>query len=76
MEAICSCEISVDFQRTTRRYIPEDSTLHNHRCEDLKSYNSMLFRNILKRPFWIYFAVIFMCISWKQVKTVKHHIIR
>jgi hypothetical protein len=31
-------ETSVDFQRTTRRYIPEDSTLHNHRCENLKSY--------------------------------------
>jgi hypothetical protein len=27
----------VDFLRTTRRYIPEDSTLHNHRCENLKS---------------------------------------
>jgi hypothetical protein len=29
---------SVDSQPTTRRYIPEDSTLHNHRCENLKSY--------------------------------------
>jgi hypothetical protein len=28
----------VDTQRTTRRYIPEDGTLHNHRCENLKSY--------------------------------------
>jgi hypothetical protein len=28
MEAICSSETSVDFQRTTRRYIPEDRTLH------------------------------------------------
>jgi hypothetical protein len=35
---ICSSETSVHFQRTTRLYIPEDSTLHNHRCEDLKSY--------------------------------------
>jgi hypothetical protein len=26
MEAICSAETSVDIQRTTRRYIPEDST--------------------------------------------------
>jgi hypothetical protein len=34
MEAICSSETSVDFQRTTRRY----STLHNQRCENLKSY--------------------------------------
>jgi hypothetical protein len=38
MEAICSSETSVDFQRIARRYIPEDSTLHNHRCENLKSY--------------------------------------
>jgi hypothetical protein len=27
IEAICSNETSVEFQRTTRRYIPEDSTL-------------------------------------------------
>jgi hypothetical protein len=38
MEAICSSEMSVDTQRTTRRYMPEDETLHNHRCENLKSY--------------------------------------
>jgi hypothetical protein len=38
MEAICSSETSVDTQRTTRRYIPEDDTLHNHRYENLKSY--------------------------------------
>jgi hypothetical protein len=37
-EAICSSETSLDTQRTTWRYIPEDSTLHNHRCENLKSY--------------------------------------
>jgi hypothetical protein len=28
-----------DLQLTTRRYIPGDSTLHSHRCENLKSYN-------------------------------------
>jgi hypothetical protein len=38
MEAICSSETSVDTQLTTRRYIPEDGTLHNHCCENLKSY--------------------------------------
>jgi hypothetical protein len=38
MEAVFSSEASVDFQRTTQRYSPEDSTLHNHRCENLKSY--------------------------------------
>jgi hypothetical protein len=38
MEVIYSFETSVETQRTTRRYIPEYSTLHNHRCENLKSY--------------------------------------
>jgi hypothetical protein len=42
MEEICSAETSVDFQRTTRRYIPEDGTLPNHRCENLKSYRALL----------------------------------
>jgi hypothetical protein len=30
MKATCSSKTSADFQRTTRRYIPEDRTLHNH----------------------------------------------
>jgi hypothetical protein len=38
MEAKCSSETSVDFQRTTRRRIPEGRTLHNHRYANLKSY--------------------------------------
>jgi hypothetical protein len=38
MEAICSSETSVATQRTTRPHIPEDDTLHNHGCENLKSY--------------------------------------
>jgi hypothetical protein len=38
MEAICSSEMSVASQQTTWRHIPEDDTLHNHRCKDLKSY--------------------------------------
>jgi hypothetical protein len=40
MEAICSSETSVNFRPTTWRYILEDSTLHNHCCEDLKSYTN------------------------------------
>jgi hypothetical protein len=39
MEAICSSETSAETQRTTRRHTPEDYTLHNHGCENLKSYN-------------------------------------
>jgi hypothetical protein len=38
METIYFSETSVDFQRTTRRYVPEVSTFHSHRCENLKSY--------------------------------------
>jgi hypothetical protein len=38
MEAICSSEKWVDFQWTTRRYIPEKNILHNHRCENLYAY--------------------------------------
>jgi hypothetical protein len=37
-EAACCSETSVEFQWSTRRYIPEHITLHNHRCESLKSY--------------------------------------
>jgi hypothetical protein len=33
MEEICSSETSSDFQWATRRYIPDDTTLHNHRYE-------------------------------------------
>jgi hypothetical protein len=41
MQMTCSSETSVNFKRTTRRYIPENRTLHNHRCEYLKSYTVM-----------------------------------
>jgi hypothetical protein len=33
-----SSETLVDFQRTTLCYIPEDRAVHNHCCENLKSY--------------------------------------
>jgi hypothetical protein len=39
MEAIRSSETSGTTQRTTRRHIPEEDTLQNHRCKNLKSYN-------------------------------------
>jgi hypothetical protein len=41
MEAIYSSETSVATQQTTRSYIPEVDTLHNHRCENLKSYKDV-----------------------------------
>jgi hypothetical protein len=37
MEAICSSETLVATHQATRRHIPEDDTLHYHRCENLKS---------------------------------------
>jgi hypothetical protein len=42
MEAMCYSETSVDFERTARRYIPEDSTFHNYRCVNLISYKFQL----------------------------------
>jgi hypothetical protein len=38
MEAICSSETSVDFQRTTRRNSQKITALHNYRCVNLRSY--------------------------------------
>jgi hypothetical protein len=38
MEVTCSSETSDDFQQITSHSIPEERTLHNHRCENLKSY--------------------------------------
>jgi hypothetical protein len=38
MEAVCSAETPVYFRRTTAHCIPEDSTPHSQRCENLKSY--------------------------------------
>jgi hypothetical protein len=34
----CSSNMVADVQWTTWRYFPEDRTLHNHQCENLKSY--------------------------------------
>jgi hypothetical protein len=42
MEAMWSYETSVDLRRTARHYIPEDYTLPNHRCENLKFYKNVM----------------------------------
>jgi hypothetical protein len=38
MEAVRTSETSVNFNVTTRRYIPEDSKLHTSRRESLKCH--------------------------------------
>jgi hypothetical protein len=38
LEVTCSSEKAADFQQTTWHYIPEDRTLHNLHCENLKCY--------------------------------------
>jgi hypothetical protein len=38
MEAVHASETSVNFNVTTRRYIPEDFILHIRRREELKSH--------------------------------------
>jgi hypothetical protein len=45
-------ETSVNFFRTTRSYMPDDRTLHSHRCENLKSkilYTSHFLKQLKKR---------------------------
>jgi hypothetical protein len=42
MEATCSFETPFDFQQTIRRCIPEERTLPNYCCENLKSCTQML----------------------------------
>jgi hypothetical protein len=65
MEAICSSKTSVHFQRTTWHYIPEGSTLPNHRCENLKSYK-------LQMDFHIFLQT---AIKWKHFTEAQNSII-
>jgi hypothetical protein len=40
METICSSEMSVDFERSTRCYIPEDGGFHNLNFYNLQTYRA------------------------------------
>jgi hypothetical protein len=51
MRAICFSKASVDTKRTTRRYISEDGTLHNHRCENLKSCKIAIINRLCLLPY-------------------------
>jgi hypothetical protein len=46
MEAVGTSETSVNFNVTTRRYIPEDPKRHTHHRENLKS-TSIFFLHLL-----------------------------
>jgi hypothetical protein len=59
MEAICTSETSVDIQRTTRSYNPEDNHLLNHRCENLKSYIQWIVWNSVTRTLKEKFSIFF-----------------
>jgi hypothetical protein len=70
MEATCSSGISVGFQWTTWCcYIPEARTLHNHHCENLKSYTTtnssqkcvQIFLQILRLVFWV--SITYICMG-------------
>jgi hypothetical protein len=67
MEATCSSEMSVDTQRTTRRYIPEVDTFHSHRCETLKSYK----RLVLSTRVGIVTPKAFLNTKYKQARHFK-----
>jgi hypothetical protein len=62
MEVIRSFEKSGATQRTTRRHIPEDDALHNHSCENLKSYNAFTCLNCIASD-------VRMIIKWKGCTT-------
>jgi hypothetical protein len=70
MEAISSSETSGDFQQTTQYYIPEDSTLHNHHCENIKSYTLKMFENLWQSNFFVSLYPIFPHgkhpVAWKN----------
>jgi hypothetical protein len=63
MEATCSSETSMDFQRTTRRYIPVCRNLHNQGCENFRPYVShgrLMIRNndsLYVLIMWAYYVV-------------------
>jgi hypothetical protein len=63
MEETCSSETSADFQLTTRRYISEDRTLHNHCCENLKSY-------IIKNCYLIYFSMYALYFNETEIDSI------
>jgi hypothetical protein len=83
IEATCSSEASVNFQRTTRRYIPADSSVHNHRCE-IKSYMRRRYSNCgtstrkeIKGERCAYcFFLLDICFAWSSSMNIEEHVLR
>jgi hypothetical protein len=61
---LCSLVTSVNFYRTTRRHIPEDSTVHSHLCDNHKPNASTELTSCRSMP-WDFPSV------WDQLKGGK-----
>jgi hypothetical protein len=69
MEAIYSSERSVVLQRPTKLYIPEDKSLHNHRCDNLKSYKEK--SNRIEKPA-LCWSVLLLLNKTRRNRWVRH----
>jgi hypothetical protein len=71
MQAARTSETMVNFYQTTWRYNPEDSHLHTHHRENLKSYTNLL--DVIKRNMkktWCMNTFFTHC-TWEQGITCK-----
>jgi hypothetical protein len=60
MEALCTSKTLVKIYLTTWQYIPEDSKLHTHCCENLKFHISNFICGLHKIDVWYkHFYIIF-----------------
>jgi hypothetical protein len=53
MKAICSSETSVDTQRTTRRYIPEDCIWSIYVCHNNQCYKFAIAVGYIRRSMYV-----------------------
>jgi hypothetical protein len=66
-----SIKMTVDFQRTTRCFIPEDRTVHNHNFENLRSYKIIISLLCMKvQSGAIYFCVCMTTLYHVYLETV------
>jgi hypothetical protein len=70
IEAIYSSETSIDFQQTTWRHIQEDRTLHNHRCDNLKSLDLVIIRCFLSRRQGLSFVRVFIFVKYVHIHKI------